>query len=477
MVRADGAQAGSTKSHALADPSPPGDHEQRRTLGVSVAATFLVLAAYTVPLSTLRPTAAALHTGPEGQAWLLSAMSVGLSATLLASGAIADSYGRRRVFVAGAAVLAAGSALAALAQGTLEFVLARGVEGVGGAALTSCSLGLLGHAFPGADERTRATGLWGASLGAGIAAGPLLASWLDARAGWRASYWLIAACAALLAVAAAGRLTESRSPLPRRPDYLGTALLMAGLSGLLAGLIEVRGGWARPAPIGLLVGGGLLLVAFVGSQARRGGTMLDLGLFRRADFVGATAGALANGLGVISLMIFVPTLIERGLGRSAVAASLALLAWSGVSVLSALAARRLSSRLTARHQMTLGLLGVAAGQASLGGLHPGSPLGRLVPGLVLAGVASGLLNAALARQAVASVPPGSASVGSGANNTARYVGAALGMTVVVMLAGRPDRGALLAGWDLAVLVTTSFSLLGALAVSLCRWGPPASAPR
>ena len=86
----------------------------------------------------------------------------------------------------------------------------------------------------------------------------------------------------------------------------------------------------------------------------------------------------------------------------------------------------------------------------------------------MAGAASGVLNAALARQAVASAPPGLAGVGSGANNTARYLGAALGVTVVAVLAAHPDPAAMLAGWNLAVLVTAGISIAGGLVVLACR---------
>ncbi len=451
--------------------------QQQRTLWVSVAATFVVLVTYTMPLATLTHTARTLSTGVSGQAWILSAMSLGLAAVLLASGAVADALGRRKLFVWGAVVVMLASVVAALASSTLMLVLARVLQGIGGAALTSCSLGLLAHAFPEPAQRARATGLWGASIGAGIAVGPLLAALLDSLSGWRASYWLIAALAGGIAVAAARLLAESRSPQPRPVDVLGTTLLALGLASGLAGLVEVRSGWTRPETLALLVGGGLLLLAFVVSQARRRDAMLDLGLFRRADFVAATVGALANGLGIIALMSFTASFIERGLGRDTLTGAGLLLSWSGVSVVSALLARKLPPTITPRRQMLFALLGVAVAQVSLGGLALDSSLLRLLPGLLLAGVASGFLNAALARQAVASVPPGSAAMGSGANNTARYVGAAIGVTVVVLLAGRAEPAAMLAGWNTAVLVTAGFSLLGALVVGLCRWPSPEAAAR
>jgi len=112
---------------------------------------------------------------------------------------------------------------------------------------------------------------------------------------------------------------------------------------------------------------------------------------------------------------------------------------------------------------------VAAGLVGLAGLQPGDGPGRLLPGLIVAGVGSGVLNAALGRQAVSSVPAGRAGMGSGANNTARYLGSAVGVTVVAMLATHPGSGGLLAGWTVAVLVCALFSVLGGIAVLVCLW--------
>jgi hypothetical protein len=121
-------------------------------------------------------------------------------------------------------------------------------------------------------------------------------------------------------------------------------------------------------------------------------------------------------------------------------------------------------------QLAAGLLVVAAGLAALAGLHPGDGLGRLLPGLVVAGLGSGVLNAALGRQAVSSVPAGRAGMGSGANNTARYLGSAVGVTIAAVLATRPVAGGLLVGWNAAVLVSVLFSVLGAAVVLGClRW--------
>jgi hypothetical protein len=366
-------------------------------------------------------------------------MSVGCAAGLLSSGALGDDYGRRRTFLTGALILAAGSLLGAWAPDALVLVLARVVQGLGGAAIVACSLGLIGNAYPDGPARARATGIWGAALGAGVAAGPFLALGLQAVAGWRLAYLATAVLAAVLAAAGRSVLAESFAARPRPVDVAGTVLLGLGMSTVLAGLVEGRTGWTRPATLDLLLLGAILVAGFVTVEHGGRHPMLDLGLLRRSDFVGALVAALATGAGVLSLTSFTPIIVEGGLAGSALAGVSAMLAWSGLSAITPLAARWLSARVAPRTQLVAGLLGCAAGQLALLGLRPGDHVVRLLPGLLVAGAANGVLNAALGRQAVSSVPVERAAMGSGANNTARYLGSAIGLALVTVTVSHGPR--------------------------------------
>ncbi|GLZ45655.1 MFS transporter [Actinomycetospora sp. NBRC 106375] len=445
----------------------------RATLTVAAAATFLALVVFTTPLATLPSTAGALGAGPEAQAWILSSMSIGLGVALLSVGALGDDLGRRRVLVLGAVVLAASSVLGALASNALVLVVARILQGIGAAALVACSQGLLGHAFPaGTHEARTASGIWGASLAAGIAVGPFLASGLDRVVGWTGAYWVAAVASVVLALATQRLVAESRAAEPRPLDLPGVIVLAAGLAALLAGLTEGRSGFGRPGVLALLAAGVVLLVVFVVVERRRAAPMLDMALFATPAFVAATVGALATGLGIIASSSFLSTVVERGLGSTALVGATLLFAWSGTSVVTALLARRLPAAWSGRLLLAGGLLVIAAGQLLLLGLEPGDSPATLAPGLALAGAATGVVNAALGREAVASVPPGRGAMGGGANNTARYVGSAIGVTVVAVVATRPSLGtgpaALVAGWNDAVPIAVAFSLVGAVAVAACR---------
>lgn len=438
----------------------------RRTLLSASLGTLLAMVAFTAPLSTVNPTAAGLDAGVAGRTWILSSMSIGLGAFLLTAGRIADDYGRRRTFRVGAVLIALGALVGALAPDVVVFVLARELQGIGAAALIAAGLGMLAVTFPDPRRRAHATGLWGASLGAGIAIGPLLSSGLTLLHSWRDVYVVLVAAGAVLALTARG-CDESRTAYRARLDLPGVTLLALGMSALLAGLTEGRQGWGRPLVVGLLVAGVVLLAGFVVAELRSDHPMLDLGLFRRPAFAGVTLAAAANGAGVIALLSYLSGFLGVALGASSWAAAWLLLTWSGPSVVSALAARRLPERWPGRTRMAGALTLMGLGLLLLGGISEGSHLARFVPGLLVAGIGSGFLNAALGRESVASVPDGQGGLGSGANNTARYLGSALGVTIVSLVAapsGLPTTTALVAGWNRAALVTAAVSLVGALGV-------------
>ncbi|PZS27340.1 MAG: MFS transporter [Pseudonocardiales bacterium] len=436
---------------------------RRVTLAVAVGGTLLVMLDFNAPLATLSATAAGLHAGPVGRTWMLAGISVGLASALLVSGALGDDYGRRRVFLAGTSLLAISTGVCALAPDSEVFIVARVVQGVSAAAVLACSLGLIGHAYPAGPGRRRATGVWGASLGAGIAVGPLLAAGIAQASGWRAVY----------------------AVRPQPVDVAGVVTLMAGLACLVAGLVEGQQGWGRPMTLTPLLAGAVLLAAFGAVESRRAAPLLDPALFGQPGFVAATIGAFATGLAVIGLMSYLPTVLQRGLAQSPLASAGVLALWSGTSAVAALLARRLPYRLPAGWQLTGGLLLCATGLTGMTGLTTSSTWLRLTPGLVIAGVGSGILNAALARLAVESVPAGRAAMGSGANNTARYLGSGAGVAVVVAVVAAYQPGAhqtpaaaTLAGMNTATLLAAGLALLGALTTLACahRDTTPAPAP-
>ncbi|MFE0175674.1 MFS transporter [Streptomyces sp. NPDC059002] len=462
-------------SQATAPPTAAAPTEGRpsATLAVTSAATAVALMTYTAPMITLPDTAASLHTPLSAQAWLLNGTPLGLAAVLLVAGSLADDHGRRRIFLSGTIALGITTALAALADSTWLFTLARVAQGAASAAILASSLGLLVHAFPAGPGRIRATGIWGAFVSGGIAAGPPVAGGIagTGQDGWRWAYAALGIAALAVAAFVPRTLTESRAPRPGRPDLAGALTLGLALTSLVAALTLGRDGWLR-APVGaLLVAAAVLLAAFVAVERRGRNPMLDLGLLRRPLFLASTTGALFTGFSLIALFSYLPTLLQHTLGLSAMNAAWLFVIWSGTSFLVALQARRLAGRVSARHQLAIGfaLHAVAVltmlGAASAGPGSAGSWL-RLLPGLLISGAGSGLLNAALPLLAVESVPADRAAMGSGANNTARYIGSAAG--VALMIAVSTSSGDLGHGTDVAMTVSAGLAVLAAVSVLLLK---------
>lgn len=411
---------------------------------------------------TLPQTAAALHTPVSAQAWLLNGTPLGLAALLLVAGSLADDHGRRRVFVAGTLALGVTTVLGAFATTTWLFTLARIAQGASGAALLASSLGLLVHAFPTPAGRLRATGVWGAFVSGGIAAGPLI---VGAIPDWRVAYGVLGAGALVVAALGTRALSDSRSPRGGRPDLAGAVTFGLALVALVAALTLGREGWLR-APVGLLLAAAVLLGALFAVVERRTATpMIDLSLLRRPRFLASSAGGLFTGLAMIGLFSFLPALLQQALGLSAMDTAWLLLVWSGASFVVSLQARRIAHRVSPPRQLAVGFALHAAGALSMLGAVEAGSWHRLLPGLVVAGVGSGLVNAALPLLAVESVPAGRAAMGSGAQQTFRYIGSCAGVALTIALvtsAGGAGRGTDTALWGSAGLAVAAGVLVGAV---------------
>ena len=438
-----------------------------RALSIAASGTALVMAVFAAFVVNVGDSVRTFHAGVSGEAWGLSGMGLGLAAALLTAGALADDLGHRHVLRCSAGLLAGASALGALAPSMEVLVAARVLQGVAGGGIVAAGLGLIGRTFPSGTARTRATAVWGAAVGAGVTVGPLLGAGLATAVGWRAGFWLEAAAAAAMTTAAA-TLTESRTTARARLDLAGITTLGAAMTFLTAGLVETRHGWSAGTTLALFAAAALMLAAFAAVELRSRRPMLDPHLLGQPQFLASISGALFTGLAVVGLMSYAPALMQQSLHISVIGSAAVLAIWSATSMIVALAAGSLPSRLEARTRLLIGLAVVAVGEVALTGLSAGAGWTRLVPGLVVTGLGTGVVNAALGRIAVESVPPGRVGMGSGANNTARYLGGAAGAALVVSIASVSGAHGLIDGWNTAAVISAGLCALGVATVASCR---------
>jgi MFS family permease len=431
-------------------------------LALVTLGTGLVLVTYVTPMATIADTLTDLHGGGAARAWVMSSMSIGLAATLLATGAVGDRIGRRRTYFAGLVVTALGALGCLVATDTAVFVAARVVQGIGGAAVVSCGLAVLAAATAPGHERARATAAWGASIGVGISAGVILAG-LFGSEHWRASYAVTVVLALLLAPLSHRGLTESSAQTPRRVDVPGVLLLSLGLGALVSAVTEARTG-VTPLMLALTVATVALGAGFALVQLRAAEPLVEPELLRHPGFVAATIGSTVVGLGIVAMASNAAGLVQQGLGASLGQATLPLLVWSVTSVAASLLVRRFHLTTPGPRVIAISLAVVGLGELLALGVHDGSSPWRLAPAFLVTGLATGVLNAVLGRESVASVPPDRAAMGSGANNTARYLGAAIGITLFSVLMTHAGDG-LPQGWNVATAVAAALTFAGAVAVA------------
>jgi EmrB/QacA subfamily drug resistance transporter len=400
------------------------------TLAAVSAATFMLLLDITVvnvALPSIRDDIGASFTDLQ---WVVDAYALTLAALVLTAGSVADRIGRRRVFGAGLAIFTTASLLCAIAPDALFLNLARAVQGVGGAAMFAVSLALIAQEFAPGRERGTAMGVYGATIGVGVAVGPLVGGALTDGLGWRSIFFLNLPIGLATLALTALVVAESRDPHATRIDRAGVATFSTAL-GLLV-LALVRGndeGWGSPPILALLGGAAAMLVAFVVVERVVREPMLPLGLFRRPAFAGVQLAAFAVSGSIFALFLYMTLYLQNELGLTPFQAGLRYLPITVASFVAAPVAGALLSRVPARVMLATALVGVGVGLLLMHGIDAGSEWTTLLPGFIVAGLAVGLINPVIADVAVSVVPVRESGMAAGINDTFRQVGVALGVAV------------------------------------------------
>jgi len=445
---------------------------QRWTLLVVCLATGVLLLNVSAPSVTLPAVGRDLGAGLSVLQWVVSGYSLALAATLLTAGTLADLVGRRRMFLGGLAGFAAASVLCALAPSALVLIAGRAAQGLAGAVLLSSSLALLAQDFTG-TARAGALGVWGATVAAAFAVGPLEGGLLTESFGWRAMFVLDAAVALACLPVATRRLRESRDPDADGVDWWGTLTLSTGL--FLGVFALTRGdvaGWGSGIILASAAGAALLLAAFVVVERREREPMLDLGLFAIPTFTGASVVVMVMAATTFGPFLYLTLFLLDGAGTSPTEVGLQLLPLSGAALVVSVLGGRFAGVLPVRAALPAGQLLCAAGLLAMRGLEASSPWTVMLPGLVVLGVGIGLANPAVTYAALGVVPATRSGMASGVNNTFRQVGIALGIAVLgTLLPARIDGNpaAFATALDQILLVSAGAAVAGAaLAATLVR---------
>ena len=362
--------------------------------------------------------------------WVVDAYALALATCVLSAGSLADLYGRKRLFLLGIVLFTVASAACGAANDPLFLIIARGVQGIGGAMMFATALALISQEFHG-KERGTAFGLWGATIGAAVAIGPLAGGMLTSWLSWRWIFFVNIPIGVVAVILSMRELHESSDPEHSRLDPIGLVTLTAGLFALILALIEGNDhGWTSTYIVSLIVAAVVLLALFIASQARDKTTMIDLSLFKRPAFDGAQTTAFAISASMFAMFLYLTLYLQDILGLSPLQTGVRFLPLSLVSFFAAPLAGRLTARVPIRALLAFGLALNAIAMWSMSRVTPSSDWTVLLPGFIIGGIGIGFVNAPLATTAVSTVQVERAGMASGINNTFRQIGIATGIAAL-----------------------------------------------
>jgi EmrB/QacA subfamily drug resistance transporter len=362
--------------------------------------------------------------------WVIDAYALTLAAFLLTAGSLGDRLGRRRVFAVGFGIFTLASLLCGIAGDATLLNLARGLQGVGGAAMFATSLALISQEFQGRDRAT-AFGVWGATIGGAVAVGPLVGGLLTEHLGWEWIFFVNVPIGVGAIALTERRLANVAAQDAARIDVPGLVAFSAALFLLIFGLIRGNPeGWGSAPILASLIGSGILLAAFLAIEVRSPHPMLDLTLFRKPAFNGVSAVAFGLSAGMFAMFLYITIYVQGVLGFSPLEAGLRFLPLTLLAFFVGPISGKLSAHVPLRVLLGIGLATVGVGLLLMRGLAADSEWTALLAGFIVAGAGIGLTNPAIASAAIGIVPQARAGMASGINTTFRQVGIATGVAAL-----------------------------------------------
>lgn len=362
--------------------------------------------------------------------WTVNAYTLTFAVLLMFGAALGDRFGRRRLFLIGLTVFTGASAAAALAPGIDALIAARAVQGVGAAMMMPVTLTLLTAAVP-AERRGMAYGIWGAVNGMAVASGPLIGGGLTEHVSWHWIFWLNVPLGVALLPLARLRLNESYAP-GARLDFRGTALISLGLFGIVYALVNATShGWTSVQVLTGLIGGGLLVAAFIRHGMTAPNAMLPMRMFKNRGFSAINAAGMLMFTGMFGSIFLLSQFLQNVVGYGPTEAGLRMLPWTGMPMIVAPIAGIVSDRIGGRPVVAAGLALQAIGLGWFAMiLSADVTYAAQLPALVIGGTGMALFVAPATNLLMSSVRGSEQGIASGTNNALREVGGALGIAVL-----------------------------------------------
>ncbi|MEV4757132.1 MFS transporter [Micromonospora sp. NPDC049559] len=392
-----------------------------------VLAVFVLMLDATVVTVALPAMARDLDGDVTDLQWVMNAYTIAMAAVQLSAGALADRYGRRRLFLISVGWFAMASVACGLATTLTMLIAARVAQGLAGAIMFATTLALIGQNYTGAARGT-AFAVRGTTAGIAVVLGPVIGGLLTDGLGWRWIFLVNLPVAAAAMTIGWSKLRRGEELLRhRRIDVPGPLLLAIGLVALVYALLSANNrGWTDPLILSCLTGAGLALAAFLVVESGLTHPMLDLRLFADRTFVATQIGSFTVQGSVFALFVFFSVYFQNHLGKSVIGAGLSFLPIVIPIMIAGAAVGAFLDRIPPRLTIGVSLALIGVGLLLMLGVTERTGWSHFLAGMVVTGLGCGVALPVLGALAV-DVPPAQVGVAAGVNNTALQLGFALGI--------------------------------------------------
>ena len=467
-----------SESTPVARPAP-----NRALLPIVCLAQFMVILDVSIVNVALPSIHSGLRFSTTGLQWVVNAYTLTFAGFLMLGGRCADLLGRRNVFIAGTALFSVSSLACALSDSQSMLLVARAVQGVGGAVLSPATLSIVTSSFEAGPERNRAVGLWGAMGALGGSSGVLLGGLLTQALGWQAIFAVnVPLGVAVIAFGLRLISAQRERGAARNFDVAGAVLITGSLVALAYGIVRTDTlGWGSAGVLAPLAGGLVMVALFVLVEARLAtAPLIPLPVlrFRRLRISNIVVTLLYTAF--FPVWFFLTLYVQEVLHYDAIEAGLCFLPMTGSIFVASTLAPKVVARFGSRSVIAGGMTLATVGMLLLVGIAPGgSYLPDVLPGALLSAIGMGFSLVPATIVAMQCLPGHQSGIGSGLLNTSRLMGGALGLAILSTIADaqtRADRSlgfahSLTKGFDLAFLVGAGFALAGAVVAAVWLRNP------